>query len=96
MRGPVYWWGYIACTDGVGNSQARFFEGVNASGRRMFDSRSISTENQAVMFPVPVYLERGLFVDFLFNQQEVFILIQNLDPTLADVAAEESAEGAPE
>jgi hypothetical protein len=74
VRGPVLFGGALLTSDGVGAAGATFFDGMNASGRRLFRLNAPSGETKEVIFTAPILLTVGLFIDVGANVEDVFAL----------------------
>jgi hypothetical protein len=73
-RGPALFYGAILTSDGVGATEAIFYDGVNASGRRLFRLLALTTATLPLFFPVPIPLEDGLYVDVGSNLGDLFLI----------------------
>jgi hypothetical protein len=74
VRGPVLFGGALLTSDGVGAAAATFYDGMNASGRRLFRLNAPSAETKEVIFTAPILLTVGLFIDVGANVEDVFAL----------------------
>lgn len=73
-RGPVLFYGAILTSDGLGATAVIFYDGVNTAGRRLFRLLATATETLALLFPVPIPLEDGLYIDVGSNLGDLFLL----------------------
>jgi hypothetical protein len=77
-RAPVLFWGAILTSDGVGATEAIFYDGVNANGRRLFRLLALITATLPLILPKPILLEAGLYVDVGSNLGDLFVLYSPL------------------
>jgi len=78
-RGPLRVFNIVLTDDGVGNADATFYEGANASGRRLFTLKVAQHHTRPLTFSKGLHLQDGLYVDVGTNVLEVFVLYESLE-----------------
>lgn len=78
IRGPIRLWGVVLTSDGLGNAAAALYEGANIDGRRLLVIDAPEYQTVPLMFPKPIYLERGLYLEPAVNVLDVLIIYESL------------------
>jgi hypothetical protein len=77
-RGPILFWGAVLSHSA--NASAIFYDGVNASGRRVFSLRTVTSvvETVSAILSKPLLLEDGLYVDLSAAPEDLLVLYESL------------------
>ncbi len=81
LTGPGKLWGVLVA-NGAGGYVV-IYDGVNARGRRLFSTRLTTgiTETVPAMFPSPIPVEQGIFVDSGgTTMEDILVIFEPLPP----------------